>query len=166
MIRLFAVLAAVGCLVCGPCVSAEEISKEKRVDIEHLMKVTGALALGQQMSDAVVANMTQMLRESRPDIPPEMFDVLREEVNGVIDDNLPSFAELVTQLYHKHFTHEDIKGLIRFYDTALGRKTIAVMPALMQESLMLGQQWGQSLGPLIQRRVIERFKSEGVDLSA
>lgn len=40
------------------------------------------------------------------------------------------------------------------------------MPLLLQESMYRGQQWGQALGPEVQRRVIERFKAEGVDLQA
>ncbi|NRB08638.1 MAG: DUF2059 domain-containing protein [Richelia sp.] len=40
-------------------------------------------------------------------------------------------------LYSKDFTNEEIKGLIAFYETPLGRKTISVMPKLLQESILL-----------------------------
>jgi len=73
---------------------------------------------------------------------------------------------LITPIYHRHFTHDEIKGLIAFYQTDLGSKTIRVMPALLQESMSAGQQWGQTLAPEIRRRVLERLKAEGVDLSA
>lgn len=39
------------------------------------------------------------------------------------------------------------------------------MPALVQESMLVGQRRRQSLAPQIQRRVLERFKAEGVDLT-
>jgi hypothetical protein len=52
--------------------------------------------------------------------------------------------------------------MIRFYSTDLGKKTIRVMPALMQESMAAGQQWGQALGPQIEERVKARLKKEGV----
>jgi len=145
---------------------ADNLSEAKRADIMKLMEMTGALALGKQMSDAIVTQMTQAIKASRPDLAPELFDILREEVNSVIEENLPKFTAIIIPVYHKNFTHPDIKGMLQFYQTPLGQKIIQVMPLLLQESMYLGQQWGQALGPEIQKRVIERFKAEGVDLQA
>jgi uncharacterized protein len=153
-------------LFSASSVVAVEISKEKQVDIEKLLEITGSLAIGKQMSDMVVTQMTQAIKKIRPDLPSELFDVLREEVIGVIEESLPVYVSTIIPLYHKHYTHDEIKELIRFYHTDLGKKAIRIMPTLMQESMSLGQQWGQALAPEIQRRVKERFKTEGVDLSA
>ena len=164
--NVFGVVAFSVCLIfCNPVV-AQEIDKAKKADIEKVLEVTGALALGQQMSDAVVAQMSQALKASRPDLDPKLFDVLRDAVGSVINENLPAFSEMIVVVYDKHFTHADIKEMLRFYSTDIGQKTIRVMPALMRESMLLGQQWGQSLEHEIRPRVIERFKAEGVDLSA
>ncbi len=147
-------------------VLGDELSPEKRADIHQLLDMTGSLQLGRKMSDAVTAEMTRMLKESRPDIDPVLFDVLREEVNDAVKASMPLFAKMMIPVYHQHFTHDEIRGLIVFYRTDLGRKTIRVMPQVLQESIAIGQQWGQALGPEIQRRVIQRFKAEGVDLAA
>lgn len=145
---------------------AEDLTEAKRVDIDKLIEMTGAVAIGKQMSDAIVTQMSRVIRDSRPDLPPRLFDILREEVNSVIEENLPNLITKIIPIYHKYFTHQDIKGMVRFYQSPLGQKTIRVMPQLMQESMYLGQQWGQALGPEVQKRVIERFKAEGVDLQA
>lgn len=146
--------------------AADTVSAEKRADIQTLLELTGALKLGQQMSNVFVAQMTQALKANRPDIPARMYDVLAEEVNAVVAQALPDFNELIVPIYDKHFSAQDIKGLIGFYSTDLGRKTVRVMPLLLQDSMAQGQQWGQSLGPEIERRVRERFKAEGIDLSS
>ena len=145
---------------------SDEISAEKKADIETLLKLTGALRLGKQMSSMFVTKMTQALKENRPDVPPEMYDVLKEEVNNVIEEALPTFAQLIIPVYNKYYTAEEIKALIHFYSTDLGQKTIRIMPQLMSDSMSLGQQWGQALGPEIQKRVLKRFKEKGIDLSA
>ncbi len=147
-------------------VSAGDISNQKTADIEKLLEITGALAIGKQMSDVAVSQLSQAIKSSRPDIPAELFTILEQEVNGLISENIPKFIALIIPVYDQHFTHDEIKGLIRFYQTDLGKKTIREMPLLMQESMTIGQQWGNALGPEIQRRVIERFKAEGVDLTA
>lgn len=144
----------------------EELSPGKRADIEQLLEMTGALAAGRQMSTAMVTQMTQLLRKVRPDIPDRVLNVLPEEVDAVINDNLGTLTELIIGLYHKHFSADEVKEMIRFYSTPLGKKTIEVMPVLMSESFQAGQQWGQSMGPAIQARIQSRFKKEGFDLES
>ncbi len=86
----------------------------------------------------MVTQMTQLLRKVRPDIPERVLNVLPEEIDAVINDNLGSSMELIIGLYHKHFSADEIKEMIRFYSTPLGKKTIEVMPMLMTESFRPG----------------------------
>jgi hypothetical protein len=151
-------------IACATPAFAEELTTEKRADIEQLLEMTGALSIGRQFSGAVVQQMTQFLRKARPDIPQRVLDVLPEEIDGVIMDNTGAFKDMMIPLYHKYFTDAEVKEMIRFYSTPLGKKTIETMPALLSEGFEVGQKWGQSLGPTIQDRVQARLKKEGYDL--
>lgn len=152
-------------LLAAP-VAAAAGEAEKQKDIRALLELTGTLDVGQEMASALVRQMTDTLREARPDIPSEMYDVLREEVNATIEDNLESFVEMIVPVYSRHFSAREIKQLLDFYETELGQKAIRVMPDLVRESMTIGELWGRSLGPEIRRRVIERFSQRGYDLSA
>ena len=147
-----------------PAFAEEQLTAEKRADIEKLLEMTGALSVGRQMSGAVVKQMTELLRKARPDIPQRVLDVLPEEVDGVIMSNMAKFKDMTVPLYHKYYTGAEVKEMIRFYSTPLGKKTIETMPAIMSEGFQIGQKWGQSLGPEIQARVQARLKKEGYDL--
>ena len=167
MKRYIAPFAAV--LLIAACTAQlpdDNLTEAKQADILELLEMTGALAIGKQMSDAVGANMSQTLKASRPDIAPELFDILQEEVSRTVEENLPEFAARIVPIYHKFFTHREIKGMLKFYRTPLGQKTIRVMPQLLQDSMRVGQQWAEAIGPELQKRVQERFKAEGVDLQA
>ena len=50
-------------------------------------------------------------------------------------------------LYAKDFTQEDVKGLLAFYETDLGKKTIAAMPSLTREGAAMGEQWAKANMP-------------------
>jgi len=39
-------------------------------------------------------------------------------------------GRIAPELYDKYFTNEEIKGLIAFYESPIGKKTIQVLPAL------------------------------------
>jgi len=136
----------------------------KQADIVRLLDVTNSLAIGQQMGAATIAQLTNALKSARPDIAPGMLDSLGLAVNAVIADSLPTFKNVMVAVYDKHFTHDEVKEMIQFYTTPLGRKLIQVMPALVQESMQAGQKWGEGLGPEIDRRVRAQLKRAGVDI--
>ena len=147
---------------------ADDFTSEKKADIRNLLEISGALDMGKQMSSAVIQQMTQILKSTRPDIPDKMYEILEEEVNLIIEEQMTAeggLLELTIIIYHRYYSHEDVKGLLSFYKTALGKKLIKTQPQVMQESIQAGQLWGQALGPLIQERLEARFENEGVDLS-
>jgi uncharacterized protein len=146
---------------------SEDLTTEKKQLIDELLTLTGATDLGQMFSEAYVQQMTYVLKQSRPDIEPRVFDILEEEVNEVINQEVGEgnvINELSYPIYHKYLTISDISELVQFYKTPLGKKTIDVMPSISQEAVLAGQQWGRSLGPIIQERLLTRFQQEGIDL--
>jgi len=53
---------------------------------------------------------------------------------------------LAIPLYDKYYSPEDLKGLIQFYATPVGQKTLTVLPKLMPELQDEGRKWGEGLG--------------------
>ncbi|HAJ75543.1 MAG TPA: hypothetical protein DCM64_03715 [Gammaproteobacteria bacterium] len=65
-----------------------EISDEKKSAIRQLMVKTGAVAMGEQLSQLFIQQMTQSLRQARTDIPPRAFDIISEEVQAVLSEEI------------------------------------------------------------------------------
>ncbi|HYD63673.1 MAG TPA: DUF2059 domain-containing protein [Noviherbaspirillum sp.] len=160
--RLLPLLLALS-ILCIPA-RAEDLTQEKRVDIERLLNMTGALAIGQQMAVAAAANYTQSLKKARPDIPQSVLNMLPAEVGATFEENVDSLKEQIIPIYHKYFTADEVKEMIRFYSTDLGQKMIKTMPALVREGMLVGQRWGESLGPKINQRVMDRLRKQGVKI--
>ena len=146
---------------------AQGLTDEKRLLIDELLQLTGAADLGKIFSEIYIMEMTNFLRQAQPDADPRVFAILEEEVNSVISDEVGDkqiINDLSYPIYHKYLTSEDISELIAFYQSDIGRKTISVMPDISREATMAGQEWGRSLGPIIQQRVMTRFEEEGIEL--
>lgn len=136
----------------------------KRNEIEKLLKITNALGMGKQMSEMFTMQLTQMLKSQSSDIPPKLFDIVQTEVNTVIDNSLPGFAEQIVPLYDKQFTSKELKQMIRFYESEVGKKSVRVMPIIMQQSMALGQKWAQSVAMEVQARVTKKLQQEGINI--
>lgn len=125
-----------------------EDAAAKRQDIQKLLETTGAAKLGIQ----VVTQMLTMFKQQHPDVPETVWDEFMREFNA------ESLMDLVIPIYEKHLTHEDIKGLIAFNESPLGRKVNSVMPTVMQESMEAGQQWGMEIAQRVQQKLEARQK--------
>ena len=143
---------------------ANEISAEKKKTIRGIMEQTGALQLGEIFSQAFGQQMIQALQNARPDIPKKAFQIVKEEVDATVREEIfekETFYKLMYPIYDKYFTLEELQQLSNFYNTKLGQKTIKVLPQITQESMQVGQIWGQNLGPVISERVLKRLNEAG-----
>jgi uncharacterized protein len=164
MRRCFVVLGLLLSVSVNVMAGSQDIPPEKRAAIDKLLDLTGAVQLGQQLSSAMVTQLSNSLRATHANIPKKALDVLPEVVNGVVAENIGGFREIIIRVYDEHLTLEDVNGLTQFYSTDLGRKVIKILPGILQESMVAGQKWGQSLAPEIARRIQARFQKEGISL--
>ena len=147
--------------------TAEPLTPEKTAAIAELMELTGqsGTEVGMIMSQAMVGQVTSAWKSARPDLPAKAFDILEEEVNAVISENMDDLMVTLMPVYNRHYTLPEIRDLIAFYKTPLGKKVLAVTPQIQRESFAAGEAWGRTtLGPQIQQRLKARFEKEGLEL--
>jgi hypothetical protein len=116
-------------------------------NIRKLMQLTGAGELGLQAVD----NMIATFRKQHDNIDDEFWTEMRKELRP------ETLVDLVVPIYAKYFTDDEILGLIRFYETPLGKKVTSTLPAVMNESMTVGGEWGRELG----EKIVNKMKLKG-----
>lgn len=142
---------------------ADELTAEKRAAIVRLMDLTGSARIAEQLGTAVAQSFVDALKATAKDVPERAHKVLEAELLGFLREKIRApgqFYDLVVPIYHEHFSHEEIRGLLAFYDSPLGKKTIAKLPAILQQGMEAGRRWGESMAPEIQGRMWEALKRE------
>jgi hypothetical protein len=134
------VLATIGVLcVLGGAARAQSPARssetQKQKDIRKLLKITGSGELGTQVMGQMMTNM----KKAMPQVPEKFWGDFMKEVRT---DEL---VDLIVPVYDRNLTHDDIKELIRFYETPTGRKFVSVLPKITQESMAVGEKWGRDL---------------------
>ncbi len=119
---------------------------EKNRDIKKLLDLSGAGALGVQ----VMAQLAQAYGQMMPNVPQKFWDEFLAEADA------DSLVRLVIPIYAKHFSHDEIKELIVFYQTPVGKKMVSVQPQIVQESQLVGEKWGAEIGVRIMARLSEK----------
>ena len=134
-----------------PGQSKKKGESAKREDIRKLLVLTGSGKLGVQTMNMMI----QTFKRTNPEVPQKFWDEFAREVK---EDEL---VDLVIPIYDKHYTHDEIKQLIEFYESPVGQKSIRVMPQIVQESQAAGQRWGRELALKVQKRLQEEGHLDG-----
>ena len=134
-------------LICGFSVSAYSQVSTKSQKIKQLLELIGSGKLGKQVAENVIS----VFQNQYPDVDPKFWDRFKKEIKP--DD----LENLIVPIYDEYFTDDDIDQLIAFYRTPIGKKVIATLPDVTQESMAAGQQWGKELA----RKVMEELETKG-----
>lgn len=127
---------------------ADDAHDRKIADIRRLIDLSGGRAMG----EIVTQQMLQQLRSSMPNVPAEIWSEMEQEISA------QSFIDLVVPIYDRHFTHEDVLGLIEFYESPIGRKYVQAQTGITQDSMMAGQKLAQQIMASVEQKLRDRKK--------
>jgi hypothetical protein len=103
-----------------------------------------------RVTDQALQAMEQQIPAQRavnPRVPPEFWDRFLEQARARRGELEEGYAAL----YDRHFSVAEIRELLAFYDTPIGRRFLEVQPVLMREGIALGQEWGSRIGAEVGR---------------
>ncbi len=136
-----------GAIAAGPDSQPATQPSAKEQDIRKLLDVSGSGKLGVQIATQMLGQFSHLF----PQVPQEFWSQVENDMKP------QDLVDLIVPIYDRHFTDEDIKGLIAFYQSPLGRKLVDQMPQISAESMAAGQEWGRAMGA----KVAERLKQSG-----
>ena len=117
----------------APAQPNSAIDPTKETDIRSLMELVGARDAVQDGAKSAIEQSREKLLSTVPN-----NDKGEAFVNAFAASYQKKFdADLVTNqlvgIYDKHFTEDEIKGLLQFYGSQLGQKVAAEMPKITRE---------------------------------
>jgi hypothetical protein len=128
----------------------------KEADIRSLMELVGARDVVQDAT----TKATEQFRENLIASVPES-DRGQQFVNAFIADyqkkfNPDAVTNQLVNIYGKHFTDDEIKGLLQFYGSPLGQKLAAEMPKIAAET----QAANRAEGTRVAKEVLQELRKQ------
>lgn len=118
-----------------------------------------SLTINAQQDDQYITdakNLVKIVSESAftPMIDQFASMVSADKKEALIADVKATFPELYTkmaEIYMEEFSHSEIKELLAFYATPIGKKLADKTGELSQKGMIAGQSWGMKLQGIIQK---------------
>ena len=160
-----AVLAAVGILVLTSPGRAQDVSPEFERDVRTLMDFIESPEIIDRTVSTLMPLAVQPFRKAMPDAPEAMFAMLEDEMEAIIHEAIVQSRDNDAELVANHFTHAEVRQLIAFYRTDVGRKLVAKLPEIAKEREAWVAKWfaehGEAAVLSAAKRVFDRFKERG-----
>ncbi|MBS1841599.1 MAG: DUF2059 domain-containing protein [Acidobacteria bacterium] len=112
---------------------AKAVDPQKDADIRSLLELVGA----RDMIQEAAANSTEQYRQRLISLAPN-DDKAQEAINSYLSVfqrkfDADSLADQLVSIYDKHYSEDEIKGLLQFYGSPLGQKVAGEMPKISKE---------------------------------
>ena len=141
MKKILVSLAVLWCVALG--VQAQD-NQEYEKQVAKMLEMTHTMDAMKQ----IFPQMTAMLKQQLPQAPDEFWKELDASMNGMYD----KMIKAVIPVYKKYLTLDDLKEIIKFYETPVGKKLSEMNPIATAEILPIAQQIGmQTMQELMQK---------------
>jgi hypothetical protein len=110
------------------------IDPAKEADIRSLMELVGARDLIQDGESTAVEQAREKLLASIPNNDKGQAFVNAFAASYEKKFDVDQVTDQLVAIYDKHFTEDEIKGLLQFYGSPLGQKVAAEMPKIGRET--------------------------------
>jgi hypothetical protein len=142
-------LAAALLLLGTAPVGANHADAEKDKLVRELIAITGADRIGAQIMEALI----QQFRQVYTDVPAAYWQDLRSPLQEA------ELREQIVPVYADRFSASELKDILTFYRSPLGKKLVAELPEITRRSLAVGQEWGkQQTGKLMAKLKADGYK--------
>ncbi|HST53644.1 MAG TPA: DUF2059 domain-containing protein [Pyrinomonadaceae bacterium] len=131
------------------------ISKAERdADLRRLVNASGVVEKELNSLGPVMASMKKQV----PQIPDTTWGEITKELKKEFTRD--KIIEMYVPIYAEHFNAQEVKALLRFYESEVGRKLVAETPVIETEAYFGGIQWGIKIG----ERIKELLKAKGFNI--
>lgn len=118
----------------------------KDASIHKLLDLTGTSKLMLQTIGNMKTTIRPLVLSSLPvgEYREKLVDLFFERFQTKLDT--ATLINLIVPIYAKHLSQDEIDGLIKFYQTPLGQKTLSVVPQILNEAQLAGKEFGEKAG--------------------
>ncbi len=140
--------------------SNSSIDRVKEADIRSLMELVGARDVVQDGAENAIEQSREKLLTTVPnnDKGKAFVKAFATSYQKKLDTD--QIAEQLVGIYDKHFTDDEIKGLLQFYGSPLGQKVAGEMPKINRET----QAAVRSAGGKAAREALAEVKQKNLEV--
>jgi hypothetical protein len=170
MMRLFPVIsslvpplrvAAVALALMSPvAAAAQKASPAVLLTANEIVTTTGAMALFAPLVAGVVEQAKLLYLQQDPGLSKDLNEIALD-MRKKLAPRMSEISGHIAQLYAERFSEQELKDLLAFYKSPLGKKLITQQPIIADASLKFAQDWANKLSDEVVASMRDELKKKG-----
>jgi len=163
-------LAVAAMLACGsllvvsaPGAAQQKPSPASIAAAKELLVLKGGDIVFNPVVNNVIEKVKNVFVPTNPNLNKELNEVAAK-LKKDYDSKRAELLNNVARMYAERFSEQELKALITFYKSPLGRKMVTDEPQIIDQSMRYAENWGNDLSDDVLSKFREEMKKKGHDL--
>jgi uncharacterized protein len=135
--------------------AAQQPSPAALATAKEIVTVKGADAFWRPIVRGVVERAKGMFMQSNPMLGKDLNEVAAK-LHAEYDSRANELLNDAAKVYTSRFTEQELKDLLAFYKSPLGKKVLAQDPAILEQNMKDAQVWADKLS----NEIISKMRAE------
>lgn len=157
-IRFGAVVATLA--LSGTAAYAQKPSAAALLTANEIVTATSATALFSPLIAGVVEQAKLLFLRQDPGMAKDANEIA-EKMRNDLAPRLSEVRSEVARLYATTFSEQELKDMLAFYSSPLGKKVLAEQPKIVDSSLRFAQNWANKLSDEVIAKMRAELKKKG-----
>jgi len=144
----------------GPGAHGQQPSAAAVATAKQLIASTHATTMFDPLIAGVVEQAKLLYLQQNPALSKDLNEIAAQ----IRTELTPRFAELsdeMARLYATHFTEQELKAILVFYQSPAGQKLLEVQPTVIESSMRFAQDWANKLSDQVIAKMRDELKKRG-----
>ena len=156
--RLFIIAAVL--TLSAPTAYAQKSTPAALLTAGEIVTTTGAAALFNPLVAGVVEQAKGLFLQQDPSLSRDINEIATK-MRADLTPRLSELSGEMAKIYTQHFTEQELKDLLAFYKSPIGKKLLAQQPVVADASLKFAQDWANKLSDEVVAKMRDELKKKG-----
>lgn len=126
----------------------------------QLIDVTGATDLFKPLIAGVIEQAKTPFLQQNPDLAKDLNQI-GIKINAEMEPRFKELTNEVATLYATRFSNVELKTILAFYESPVGKKLLAQQPQIINTSMRFAQNWANKLSEEVMAKMRAELKKRG-----
>ena len=139
------------------------VPTEKAQAIKNMIESSGGIRISHNTIEETKKSVLSKIETLYPGMSKQNLRKIENEIINLIEHDTAINRDLLcmlTTVYNKYFTHEEINNYLKFYNSPSGKKLTELSSTLINEVSIASLGWGKKIKPVLIERIILSIQKE------
>ena len=158
-LRTGALLVALTAL-CAPAVAQSAPAPANFQLAREVVLASGATRSFEGVIPSILQQSLSVFVQQNPDLQKELTEATKTIAPG-LEKRASEIVDIIASVYATRFSQAELKELLAFYQSTVGKKFVTLLPNVLEESFIKTQEWGGKLSEQVVQQLRAEMKKRG-----